>query len=178
MRSRAGARRSKLLVEGTKETIRNENGHEHMSAIEPLLLTLDAAAEQLSVSTRTVRRLLGAGELIPVKIGRAIRVSTASVHAYVDRATTPSDNRPGAGPDVREKSTCRESARQETRTVSTGEGIRRIGGRATPTQAASELAAALGLPTEGKPRPYSRRGGSNRTGNANGENNRPERSTR
>ena len=50
---------------------------------EALLWTLDTAAEALSVSPRTVRRLLDAGDLDAVRIGRAVRVSVASVRSYV-----------------------------------------------------------------------------------------------
>jgi len=52
---------------------------------EPLALTLDAAAESISVSPRTVPRLLDAGELGRVKIGRAVRVHAESLRAYVER---------------------------------------------------------------------------------------------
>ena len=52
---------------------------------EPLALTLDAAAEALPVSPRTVPRLLDAGELGRVKIGRAVRVHAESLRAYVER---------------------------------------------------------------------------------------------
>ncbi|MGB5833282.1 MAG: helix-turn-helix domain-containing protein [Thiohalocapsa sp.] len=74
---------------------------------EPLAITLYAAAEALSVSPRTIRRLLDAGDLQRVRIGRAVRVSTASIRSYVDGFGAESDNPARAGPDEREKSTCR-----------------------------------------------------------------------
>jgi excisionase family DNA binding protein len=80
---------------------------------EPLALTLDAAAEALSVSPRTVRRLLDAGEFGRVKIGRAVRVSAASLQAYVDANTAQRDNPGRAGSDVREESTCREPRKRK-----------------------------------------------------------------
>jgi excisionase family DNA binding protein len=48
---------------------------------EPLALSLDAAAEALSVSPRIIRRLLNAGNLQRVRIGRAVRITAASLRA-------------------------------------------------------------------------------------------------
>lgn len=54
---------------------------------EPLALTLDDAAAALAVSPRTIRRLLAAGELEALRIGRALRVKRDSLHAFVDKNT-------------------------------------------------------------------------------------------
>jgi excisionase family DNA binding protein len=59
---------------------------------EPLALTLTAAARALSVSPRNVRRLLDAGELQRIRIGRAVRVTAASLRAYVEGHHALSDN--------------------------------------------------------------------------------------
>ncbi|TQF00216.1 MAG: helix-turn-helix domain-containing protein [Spiribacter salinus] len=118
---------------------------------DPVLWSLEEAGRQLGdVSTRTVRRMVERGELSAVRVGRRITVPAEAVRAWVERNMDATHNRSRAGSDVREASTCRESAKRETRTVSTGARTRRNGGRATPTQAASELAEALGLPTDGR----------------------------
>lgn len=49
------------------------------------LLTLDEAAEMLSLSPRTLSRLLQRGEIPAVRIGRLVRVRTCDVHTWVDR---------------------------------------------------------------------------------------------
>lgn len=51
------------------------------------LLTVDQAAERLSVSSKTVRRLIERRELEHVRIGRAIRISPAALAAYLEAAT-------------------------------------------------------------------------------------------
>ena len=62
------------------------------------------AAQALKVSRRTVYRLLASGDLAHVHVGRASRVSVASVLAYVarqqqrppDSTTPPNPGGPGA----------------------------------------------------------------------------------
>jgi excisionase family DNA binding protein len=49
------------------------------------LLTLDEAAGLLSVSPRTVSRLLRNGEIPTVRIGRLVRVRTSDVQEWVQR---------------------------------------------------------------------------------------------
>ncbi|MCG6862921.1 MAG: helix-turn-helix domain-containing protein [Chromatiaceae bacterium] len=118
-----------------------------------LLWSLEEAARQLGgISTRTVRRLLEAGEIEPRRVGRRLLVCAASVRIYVDRSGPAGQNSGRAGRDVREESTCLESAKRGTRMVSIGGRIRRTGGRRTRTQAAEELAKVLELPTDKKPR--------------------------
>ena len=116
----------------------------------PLLLTLERAAEALAISARSVRRLIDAGELAPVRIGRSLRISADSLRRYVDRAIPESNNHPSAGPDVQERSTCRESA-NKTKTASIVVMTPRSGGQPTPTREAKELAVRLGLGTARKP---------------------------
>ncbi len=117
----------------------------------PLLLTtLEGAAETLAISARGVRRLIDAGELAPVRIGRSLRVSAESLRRYVDRAIPESHTHPSAGPDVQERSTCRESA-NKTKTASIVVPIRPSGGRPTPTRTAKELDALLGQRSGRKP---------------------------
>ena len=59
---------------------------------EQLLLTTTEAAELLRVSRTTVYALINAGELSPVHIGRACRISLAEIKRYVaskDRTPDP-----------------------------------------------------------------------------------------
>ncbi len=50
---------------------------------EALAVTYDAAAKRLSVSPRTVRRLVASGELPRVDIGGRPRITTADIDAFV-----------------------------------------------------------------------------------------------
>jgi len=49
----------------------------------PDLLTLDQVADQLQVSRRTVERLVAAGRIRIVRVGRLIRVTERELEAYV-----------------------------------------------------------------------------------------------
>ena len=120
----------------------------------PLLWNLNETARQLGgISTRTVRRLVAAGELTRVRIGRRVLIPDQSIQAYIERNMYLAHNDDCVGPDVQqsmETSTCQENAKTETRTVFTGVRTRRTGGLVSPTQAAKDLAAVLELPTERK----------------------------
>ena len=128
-----------------------------------LLWSVDEAARQLGgVSSRTVRRMIERGELPAVRVGRRVTVPADAVRSFVHGTPAPTHmqppaaaahNRRRAGPDVlKGAGTCRSASKEGTRTVSTGEGIRRTGGSASPIQAARELAAVLGQRTAGKRR--------------------------
>ena len=55
---------------------------------QPLLLSLDDAAQRLSVSRRTLEREIVHGRFPrPLKIGRATRVSLAALEAYIRKLT-------------------------------------------------------------------------------------------
>jgi excisionase family DNA binding protein len=131
------------------------------------LLTLEEAGVRLSVSARTVRRLIEAGELAPVRIGRSLRVSADSIRAYVDRSIPVSHNPGRVGPDVQETSTCRENA-SRTKTASIVAQIRPSGGRPTSTQAAKELDALLARPSDRKLKRSLRSGDSKHTAKSSG----------
>ncbi len=47
------------------------------------LLRVNEAAQQLSVSVRSVWRLIALGELEQVRVGRCVRVSKASLAAFI-----------------------------------------------------------------------------------------------
>lgn len=48
------------------------------------LLTVDDVAMRLSVSTKSVRRWIEAGELAAVRLGRAVRIKEEAVADFVD----------------------------------------------------------------------------------------------
>jgi excisionase family DNA binding protein len=49
------------------------------------LLSVDDIADDLGVSTKTIRRLIDDGELRAYRIGRALRVSEDEVRKYLNR---------------------------------------------------------------------------------------------
>jgi excisionase family DNA binding protein len=49
------------------------------------LLSVETVADDLSVSTKTIRRLIDDGELRAYRIGRALRVSEDEVRQYLNR---------------------------------------------------------------------------------------------
>jgi excisionase family DNA binding protein len=53
-------------------------------ALDPLLMDYSAVAHRLSVSERTVRRLVAAGTLPAVRIGNRSLIKSADVDTYVD----------------------------------------------------------------------------------------------
>lgn len=55
-----------------------------MSSQEPLL-TVRELAELLGISTRSVHRLLSAGELTAVRVGQRLRFDPSDVRVYLDR---------------------------------------------------------------------------------------------
>ena len=56
----------------------------------PLLLTVDDVARLLSVSTRTVWRLLSKGEFPePVRLGKVVRWRLAEIQFWIDRGCLP-----------------------------------------------------------------------------------------
>ncbi|MCC6677934.1 MAG: helix-turn-helix domain-containing protein [Phycisphaerales bacterium] len=58
----------------------------HESAVRrSKLLTIRQAGHDLSCSTRTVARLMTLGELARVKLGRSVRITSASVDALIER---------------------------------------------------------------------------------------------
>ena len=63
---------------------RNETGKSGGN-VAPPLLSVRQAADVLATSERTIWRLLGQGELIKVQIGRSVRITRASVMAFIAR---------------------------------------------------------------------------------------------
>jgi excisionase family DNA binding protein len=47
------------------------------------LLTLDQVAQAMQVSRRTVERLIGSGQIRPVKVGRQTRVTPSEYDAFI-----------------------------------------------------------------------------------------------
>lgn len=108
---------------------------------EPLLLTLDHAADALSISARTVRRLIDRGELTPIRIGRAVRLSTEDLRAYIDRQITQGHNPLGVA--VPGDTTCHKNRGADRKPGSTRGHARRTGGPSTQTDAGARLAEVL-----------------------------------
>ena len=108
-----------------------------------LLWSLQEAARQLGgISTRSVRRMIDAGELPAVSVRRSLKVPVAAVHEWVEQNMIRAHNRSCAGPRVRkEVSTCHTVAR-----------IVPFGGQVTPTTAAKELDDLLKPPTRRRPK--------------------------
>jgi excisionase family DNA binding protein len=59
-----------------------------------LLLRIDTAAQRLSVSRATLYRLIRSGELPTVRIGSAVRVSTAALERWLAAQTASSGGSP------------------------------------------------------------------------------------
>ena len=111
---------------------------------ETLLLTLEHAAQRLSISPRSVRRLIERGELAPIRIGRCVRLSTEDLRAYIDRQMPRSHN--AAGVAVPGDTTCHdERPSRKDHKGSTPGPAARTGGPSTRTDAAARLAAVLGF---------------------------------
>ena len=53
------------------------------------LYTVDVVAEQLGVSTKTVRRFIAAGDLPVHRLGRQLRISEADLTAFIARKRCP-----------------------------------------------------------------------------------------
>lgn len=103
---------------------------------EPLLLTYAAAGELLSVSERTIRRLIERGQLQPVQLAtgarRIRRVDLEQLAAPVNTDTGRMDG---------EEDICNENIKSAT--DSTAAKARRTGTRATPMRKDNELKEAL-----------------------------------
>ena len=59
-------------------------GPQHKLRRAPQLLTVEDAAIRLSVSTKSIRRWIEAGELPAVRLGRAVRIEEGAVADFVD----------------------------------------------------------------------------------------------
>ena len=105
-----------------------------------LLYTKKQAAIALSVSERTIDRLVKKGELPVVQIGRNIRIPKQAVCDWIEGRT--SYNLGCAGSAVQGASTCQLSAK----TV-------RSGGHLSQMQTERELDALLGPPIAGRRKP-------------------------
>ncbi len=62
----------------------------HAEQVSPKLLSYAATAAVLGVAERTVKRLVAAGDLTPVRIGGSSRVRVEQVDDYIERLTAQS----------------------------------------------------------------------------------------
>jgi len=120
---------------------------------ETRLLTYPEVADRMRVSVRTVRRLVDEGELPAVYIRRSPRIRALDLGNYLNLLDKSCYNQQRVGLGVRDSSrgqrTCQDAT---TKTACTNGRTRRSTGRASSTDAASELADLLGLSTARKPR--------------------------
>jgi excisionase family DNA binding protein len=57
--------------------------------VQPLAVDVREAARMLSVSPRTIRRMLSDGRLSPLRIGRAVRISVRSLEILAQPSPRP-----------------------------------------------------------------------------------------
>ncbi len=133
-----------------------------------LLLTIDEVADNLRISTRTVQRMIQAGLLPSVPIGRNIRIRRCDLITYVDKLVSYKHNLNCVGPSVleEEKQACHTNVKKAP-----------SGGCLLPGQTAKELDALLAQPIERKRKPLRLSGNSKRTASANGKLNHQDCST-
>ena len=60
------------------------------------LLSIEAAAELLSISKWTVRSYVRAGKLRPVRIGRRVLLAEAELEQFIVRSQQPAETHPDA----------------------------------------------------------------------------------
>ena len=72
----------------------------HAEQVSPKLLSYAATATVLGVGERTVKRLVAAGDLTPVRIGGSSRVRVEQLEDYIDQLTTQSISSPPSPKDV------------------------------------------------------------------------------
>lgn len=63
----------------------------------PLLVTVEEAAAQLSISTRTVRRLIDSGELPVRRIRGAVRIPYSALQSFVNVPCPTEEKTPKSG---------------------------------------------------------------------------------
>lgn len=63
------------------------SGHQ---PVEPICVRINDAARMIGVGRTKLYELIATGEVETVKIGKATRITTASLHRLVERSGTPS----------------------------------------------------------------------------------------
>ena len=58
------------------------SGHQH---VEPICVRINDAAQMIGIGRTKLYELISSGELETVKIGKATRIITASLHGLVER---------------------------------------------------------------------------------------------
>ena len=94
----------------------------------PLLLSVAAAAALLSVSRRTIFRLIEKRVLPCRNVGRLVRIPASALQNFVAHGKSCGQNVDCSGPDAHGENTCH-----------TEEVIRNVGGSVMSTRAAKEL---------------------------------------
>jgi|LakMenEpi03Aug12_release.lakeMendotaPanAssembly.Ray.scaffolds.fasta_scaffold820679_1 excisionase family DNA binding protein len=114
------------------------------------LWTIKEAAEQLSLSTRTIERMVSANQIPFIKIGRLIRIPVEEAKGWVAEKLSKGDNTTHARRDVHKKNGGSSTCQSVKQMVCSSEVTRNFGGSVMLTDAASELAEALKLSIEKK----------------------------
>ena len=113
------------------------------------LLTLRSAARALAVSERTVRRLVTAGTLPHVRIGRAVRITPEDLATWIDQRITGRDT--GTEDHTETQQPCHAPDRTTSRASTSARG-RHSGGPDGQTSTGAKLAALLAFPLRPTPR--------------------------
>jgi excisionase family DNA binding protein len=114
---------------------------------EKTLWSIKEAAEQLSLSSRTIERMVSNRQIPFIKIGRLVRIPVDEITDWVAKKLPKVDNTHHARRDVPEKIGDQSTCLSVNQKVCSKEVIRSFGGSTTSTDAASELEKVLKLPT-------------------------------
>jgi len=118
-----------------------------------VLWTLKEAGDQLSLSRRTIERMIINKQIPFIKIGRLVRIPVEEALAWVAEKLPKVDNATHARRDVPKKNGGIRTCQSVSKMVCSSEATRNFGGSVMSTEAASELAEVLKLPTEKKQKP-------------------------
>lgn len=122
---------------------------------DPLAWTIEATAKKLSISDRTVKRLIEIGELEGVRLCRCRRVLAYSVYNLLSRNRSAA-NRSTSSKRIASRQyfnmETNECQKESEKMGFTSEGTRRTSGHRSPMQAARELDDLLARRTRKKPK--------------------------
>ena len=121
----------------------SQNSEATTSFASPLLVDFNGAATLLSVSARTVKRLVADGALPICRIGRRVLISVEALKTHVQAIQEPAHNQRRIESGTwKGKHPCH-----------TDEKAHRTGGSSSPTQAANRLTDLLEQLTSKRPKP-------------------------
>ena len=65
----------------------------HRTRTKDILNSIPEAAQQLSLSTHTIRSWVWQRRIESVRVGRAVRISQSAIDAVIEKGTVPADKR-------------------------------------------------------------------------------------